>query len=132
MELNKTEVVNFKGQHAMIDICNFYGDENVLGQFVFNLMVKAIERTTMKIVHRNLSILNEDTPPGFSGFLSLDSSHISVHSYTGEDIALAAFDCFTCGQTNPLEVLEYIYDEMLKEFPNIKCTYSLNHKRFQF
>lgn len=122
---------NHRGSHAMIDICNFYGEENKLGNLVFDLMINAIERTTMKIVHKHLEILNKDTPPGFSAILSLDSSHISAHAYTSKDIALIAFDCFTCGQTNPLEVLQYIYNELNKEFPNIKCTYEFNHKRFR-
>lgn len=124
--------LNHRGSHAMIDICNFYGDEVKLGNFVFELMIKAIERTTMKIVHKHLEILNKDTPPGFSAILSLDSSHISAHSYTTEDIGLIAFDCFTCGTTNPLEVLKYIYNELKNEFPEIECTYEFNHKRFQY
>jgi S-adenosylmethionine decarboxylase len=123
---------NYRGSHAMMDICNFHGEETKLGIFVYNLMIKAIERTTMKIVHKHLEILNKDTPPGFSAILSLDSSHISAHSYSSKDIALIAFDCFTCGQTNPLEVLQYIYHELKKDFPDIKCTYEFNHKRFRY
>jgi S-adenosylmethionine decarboxylase len=123
---------NHRGSHAMIDICNFYGDENKLGNLVFDLMIEAIEQTTMKIVHKHLEILNKDTPPGFSAILSLDSSHISAHAYTSKDIALTAFDCFTCGKTNPLEVLQYIYNELNKQFPDIKCTYEFNHKRFRY
>ena len=69
---------NHRGSHAMIDICNFYGDENKLGNLVFDLMIEAIERTTMKIVHKHLEILNKDTPPGFSAILSLDRSYFST------------------------------------------------------
>ena len=131
---NDETIDNFKhrGSHAMIDICNFYGDETILGNFVFDIMIKAIERTTMKIVHKHLEILNKDTPPGYTAVLNLDSSHCTVHAYTSKDIGLTAFDCFTCGQTNPLEVLKYIYDELLKKFPDIKCTYMFNHKRFRY
>ena len=129
---SETENFNHRGSHAMMDICNFYGDETKLGNIVFDLMISAIKRTSMKIVHKHLEILNTDTPPGFTAFLSLDSSHISAHSYTSNDIALIAFDCFTCGKTNPLEVLQYIYIELNKDFPDIKCSYEFNHKRFRY
>lgn len=131
-DVSNENTLKYKGSHAMMDICNFYGDEYKLGHFVFNLMIEAINRTTMKIVHKHLEFLNEDTPPGFSGILSLDSSHISAHSYTSKDVGLIAFDCFTCGQTNPLEVLQYIYNKLVLEFPDIECKYMYNHKRFRY
>ena len=89
----------------------------------------------MKIVHKHLEILNKDTPPGFtSGILMLDSSHFTSHSYT--DLGIIAMDIFTCSNaihtTNVLEVMEYVKDELLKEFPEIKCTYLQNHKRFRY
>lgn len=119
-----------KGNHVFADFINFYGNENLLGDYVYNLMIEAIERTPMKIMHKHLEILNKDTPPGFSAFLCLDSSHISAHSYT--DIGLLAIDIFTCGSTNTMDVMNYIKDNLSNKFPLIKCTYIDNHKRFNY
>ena len=124
--------VRYKGNHVFADFTGFHGDEHVLGKFVYELMIRAIERTNMKIVHKHLEILNVDTPPGFTAFLQLDSSHISSHSYTEKSQGLLALDCFTCGPTDTLSVMNYIKDELIKEFPEIKCTYLQNHKRFNF
>jgi S-adenosylmethionine decarboxylase len=124
--------LSHRGQHVLADFIGVYGNETRVGNFVFNLMVEAIERTTMKIVHKNLEILNKDTPPGFTSFLSLDSSHISSHGYTANESGLLAIDCFTCGDTNPMEVVEYIKDGLLKEFPDMVCIYMKNHKRFHY
>jgi S-adenosylmethionine decarboxylase len=123
---------NHKGNHVFADFTGFYGDENELGKFVFELMIRAIEKTDMKIVHRHLEILNDDTPPGFTSILLLDTSHITAHSYTGNDQGLLAFDCFTCGVTDTVKMMNYIKDELLKEYPEIKCTYLQKHKRFNF
>lgn len=121
---------NYKGQHVLADFKGIYGDENKIGTVVFELMIRAIKRTSMKIVHKHLEILNKDTPPGFTSFLLLDSSHFSVHSYTEE--GLMSSDIYTCGPTDTFEVMEYFKNELAKEFPDMKCTYMENHKRFRY
>lgn len=125
-----TDDFNYKGQHVLADFKGIYGDENIIGAVVFEIMIRAIERTTMKIVHKHLKILNKDTPPGFTSFLLLDSSHFSVHAYTEE--GLMSSDIYTCGPTNTFEVMEYFKNELEKEFPDMECTYMENHKRFRY
>lgn len=122
-----------KGQHCLVDFTGVFGDQTKIGNFVFNLMIKAIERTSMKIIHKHLEILSVDTPPGFtSGILLLDSSHFTSHCYS--DLGIIAMDIFTCsngdGDVDVLEIMTFVKDEMIKEFPKIKCTYMKNHKRF--
>jgi S-adenosylmethionine/arginine decarboxylase-like enzyme len=130
MEIPKNKDFNYKGSHVLADFTGVTGDENKIGKHVFNLMIKAIERTTMKIVHKHLQILNQDTPPGFCAFLLLDSSHFSSHSYTIE--GLMSCDIYTCGPTDPFEVMTYFKEELMKEFPDMKCTYMNDHKRFRY
>ena len=127
---NEENKFNYKGSHVLADFTGIYGDEYEIGEKVFKLMIKVIDsKTCMKIVHKHLEILNEDTPPGFTSMLLLDSSHFSAHSYTEE--GLLSCDIYTCGITNPVEVMEYFQEELLKEFSDMKCTYMNNHKRFQ-
>jgi S-adenosylmethionine decarboxylase len=121
---------NHKGSHVLCDFIDFKGNEYVLGNFLFDLMIKAINRTTMTIVHKHLEILNKNTPAGFTSVLLLDSSHFTSHCYS--ELGLLSLDIFTCGPTNVLEVMEYVRDELIKKFPEIKCTYLKLHKRFRY
>ena len=119
----------YEGSHILVDYNGIAGDENEIGKFIFDLMIETIEQTTMKIVHKQLSILNVDTPPGFTAILLLDSSHFSCHSYS--DTGLLAIDLFTCGPTNTFTTIEYFTKRLFEKFPNAKCTYKENHKRFR-
>jgi S-adenosylmethionine decarboxylase len=121
---------NFKGNHILVDYIGLYGDEKELGEFIFNLMIQCIENTKMKIVHRQLVILNGDTQPGFTSVLLLDESHMTSHCYSDE--GNLAVDIFTCGQTDTFKVIENFNHELLKKYPDVKITYQENHKRFYF
>jgi len=121
---------NHKGNHIFLDFINFHGNEYELGNKVFDIMIKAIESTNMKIVHKHLEILNGDTPSGFTSVILLDESHATSHCYS--DDGLLAIDLFTCGKTDTLKVMETIKENLFKEFPNLKCTYFQNHRRFNF
>lgn len=103
-------------------------DYITLAQSIFEIMEKSILRTNMKIVHKKLCIL--DTPPGFTSIILIDESHISSHCYS--DKGWLAIDVFTCGNTNPQEVMEYIILNIKEIYPSLKCTYIKNHKRFHY
>jgi S-adenosylmethionine decarboxylase len=120
----------YKGTHVLCDFINFFGDEYVLGEKIFSIMIEGVNTTNMKIVHQKLSILNENTPAGFTGVLLLDESHFTCHSYTSS--GLLALDLFTCGNTDTNSVMEYVKNRLLKEFPDIKCTYLKGHNRFNY
>jgi S-adenosylmethionine decarboxylase len=119
-----------KGTHIFADYSGIYGDEVEVGNFIFETMIKAIETTNMKIVHKKLCILNGDTPPGFTSILLLDESHFSVHSYT--ELGLLCADIFTCGGTNTMEIMKYFNEEMSVKFPGFKCLNLEKHKRFRY
>ena len=118
-----------KGKHIFADFIGIKGDEKDIGNFVFNLMIESIENnTTMKIVHKQLCILNGDTPPGFTSVLLLDESHFTSHCYS--DQGLLAIDLFTCGKTDTTKVIEYFIDKIKEKYPNVVCTYRKEHERF--
>ena len=120
------------GNHVFADYINFYGDENELGTYIFNLMIQAIEKTSMKIVHKKLCILKEEdnTPPGFTSVLLLDESHFTSHCYSQK--GLLCFDIFTCGGTDTMKIMDEVNDILINKFSDIKCTYLQNHKRFNY
>ena len=73
-----------------------------------------------------------DSPPGFTAVVLLDESHCSAHSYA--DLGLIALDIFTCGDTEPREVLRYLREELdlgdvsLREVPRfpLACPHVLS------
>ena len=49
-----------------------------------------------------------DSPDGFTAAVLLDESHCTAHSYA--DHGMIAIDIFTCGRTDPRNVLRYLRD----------------------
>ena len=103
--------------------------DHVFGDFVFETMKKAIQQTKMTIVHSKLCILGEgDSPAGYCLVHLIDESHSTAHCYS--DRGWLAIDVFTCGETNPVPIMEYTIKELTNKYPSLKCTYSQNHHRF--
>ncbi len=131
---------NNKGTHIFADYKGLIGEENEIGKFVFELMQEAITNaSSMKIVHKNLVILNKetqgvDTPPGFtSGILLLDSSHFTCHCYSNkEDGGLLALDIFTCGLDDTSKIIQYFENKIIEKYPNVKQNMVKTYKRFEF
>jgi S-adenosylmethionine/arginine decarboxylase-like enzyme len=134
------EEKNFKGTHIFADYKGLTGDETEIGNFIFNLMQDAIiNASTMKIVHKNLVILNKDTqgvdtPPGFtSGILLLDSSHFTCHCYANkEDGGLLALDIFTCGSDDTSKIIQYFENKIIEKYPSVKQNMVKTCKRFEY
>jgi S-adenosylmethionine/arginine decarboxylase-like enzyme len=107
-------------------------DDIVLGNIVFKIMQDSLLDTSMTVVHKKLCILgkNLESEPGFTSVLLIDESHITSHCYS--DRGLLAIDVFTCGNTDPISVMNYIESQLLLVYPSLKCTYKKNHKRFHF
>lgn len=119
------------GKHIIGDYTNFYGDEYLFGNFVFNTMIESIEKNTkMKILHKKLEILNEDTPSGFTCILLLDESHFSAHAYTGSDKGMLAIDLFTCGDSKINAVIDYFNTKLFEFHPEVKLKFMDKIPRF--
>ncbi len=129
----------YKGNHIFADYKGLVGDEVEIGEFVYAIMQDAIIKTSsMKIVHKNLVILNEETqgsytPPGFSGILQLDSSHFSAHSYTEEkEMGLLCVDIFTCSCNQTEKIIDYFEEKLKEKYPKVERVCIQEHKRFLY
>jgi S-adenosylmethionine/arginine decarboxylase-like enzyme len=116
-----------------MDIGGFTVDKFVGGQEVFRLMKECIKLSSCTIVHSKLVILGKDdhtlkefapeggirdTPNGFTSVVLIDESHVTCHCYS--DKGMLAIDIFTCGNTtNPDVLINYLYAELKKLFPDI-------------
>jgi S-adenosylmethionine decarboxylase len=69
-------------------------------------MAAAAEKVGANVVSAVRYKFGQDSPPGFTAIVMLDESHCSAHTYA--DLGLIAMDIFTCGSTNPAEILREI------------------------
>ena len=132
MNLSILPSVNHKGKHVFLDFINFYVEDDLKEccQYIFEVMKDSLKLTTMKNMHSKMIMLDTDTEEGFTSVILLDESHITCHSYT--KLGLLALDVFTCGETNPEIVSNYIRKELEIKYPDILCTNSKTHERFVY
>lgn len=99
-----------KGRHLLIDCRNVARDVCLNDKLVMETMARAAERAGANVVSSIRYKFGQDSPPGFTAVVMLDESHCSAHTYA--DLGLIAMDVFTCGQTDPAEVLRLIREEI--------------------
>jgi S-adenosylmethionine decarboxylase len=73
-------------------------------------MARSAERAGANVISQVRYKFGHDSPPGFAAVIMLDESHCSCHTYA--DLGLIAMDVFTCGNTEPRDVLRYIREEL--------------------
>ncbi len=99
-----------KGTHLLIDCSNVAREVCLDDKLVLNAMARAAERAGATVVSQIRYKFGQDSPPGFTAVVMLDESHCSAHTYA--DLGLIAMDVFTCGNTEPRDVLRYIREEV--------------------
>jgi S-adenosylmethionine decarboxylase len=95
-----------KGNHLLIDCRNVARELCANDKLVLETMAQAAEQAGANVISAIRYKFGQDSPPGFTAIVMLDESHCSAHSYA--DLGLIAMDIFTCGKTDPREVLRLI------------------------
>ena len=98
-----------KGCHLLIDCRNVAREVCLDDAAMLKALASAAERAGATVISQVRYRFGELSPPGFTAIVMLDESHCSAHSYAND--GLIALDIFTCGQTNPRTVLEYLREE---------------------
>ena len=113
-----------RGKHLLID-CRDVSRETCLNdKLMLNAMARAAEKAGATVVSQIRYKFGQDSPPGFTAVVMLDESHVSAHTYA--DLGLIALDVFTCGSTEPKDVLRYIQEEV--DLGEVNCR---EEQRFQ-
>lgn len=99
-----------KGKHLLIDCRNVPRDVCLDDRRMLATLAVAAERAGATVISQVRYLFGSDSPPGFTAVVVLDESHCSVHTYA--DAGLMAFDIFTCGTTDPRDILKYIQAEV--------------------
>jgi S-adenosylmethionine decarboxylase len=73
-------------------------------------MARSSKRAGANVISQIRYQFGHNSPPGFTAVVVLDESHCSAHTYA--DLGLIALDVFTCGKTEPQDVLAYIREEI--------------------
>jgi S-adenosylmethionine decarboxylase len=95
-----------KGKHLLIDCANVSAALCLDDRRVLRAMADAAERAGATVISQVRYRFEAGSPPGFTAVVLLDESHCSAHTYA--DLGLMALDIFTCGDTEPREVLRHL------------------------
>ena len=99
-----------KGKHLLIDCRNVARNLCLDDRLFLNVLARSAERAGATVISQTRYKFGQDSPPGFAALVMLDESHCSAHTYA--DLGLVAMDIFTCGHTNPKELLRYVQEEI--------------------
>jgi S-adenosylmethionine decarboxylase len=99
-----------RGHHLLVDCRNVAQELCLSDKLIMDVMARAAERAGANVVSQIRYKFGSDSAPGFTAVVMLDESHCSAHTYA--DLGLIAMDIFTCGKTDPNQVLEYIREEV--------------------
>lgn len=99
-----------KGKHLLIDCRNVPRETCLNDSGVLAAMARAATRAGANVISQVRYRFGQDSPPGFTAVVLLDESHCSAHTYA--DLGLVALDLFTCGNTDPFDVLRYLQDDL--------------------
>lgn len=99
-----------KGRHLIVD-CTAVDRQTLLNDKLFlETMAEAATRAGSTVISQIRYKFGSDSAPGFTAIVMLDESHVSAHAYS--DLGLLAMDVFTCGNTDPEQVLAYIRERI--------------------
>lgn len=92
-----------KGSHLLIDCRNAPREVCLDDGGMLDAMAVAARQAGATVISQSRYHFGHDSAAGFTAVVLLDESHCSAHSYADE--GMLAIDIFTCGETDPNEVL---------------------------
>ncbi|HBO42934.1 MAG TPA: hypothetical protein DD670_03170 [Planctomycetaceae bacterium] len=99
-----------KGSHLLIDCRDVPQHVCLDDARMLDVMARAAKKAGSTVVSQIRYHFGHNSPPGFAAVIMLDESHCSAHCYA--DTRQIALDVFTCGTTEPRDVLQYILEEV--------------------
>lgn len=80
--------------------------ENISEEQISNLLTEIPRKIDMKILFGPFVVRGEVCNPGWTGFVIIDKSHISIHSF--EKSKIISIDVYSCQNFNPELVITYL------------------------
>ena len=117
------------GQHIFLDYNGFFPKDHQDGNWVLQLLQQVVSRSNAKEVHAHVELFDGITsPPGFAAVVLLDESHLTAHCYS--ELGWLAIDAFTCGGTDPSEMITDLKEVLYSEIPNLVLMQEQKVNRF--
>jgi len=89
-------------------------------EWVLSIMRAAVAASPATEVHAHVVPFDGSTsPPGFAAVVLIDESHVTAHHYA--DRGMLALDCFTCGDTDPGQIADFIHQGLMEGAPNLNA-----------
>lgn len=99
-----------KGTHLLVDCSEVSRDVCLNDGLVLAAMAAGAAKAGATVLSQIRYHFGHNSPPGFTAAILLDESHCTAHSYADE--GMIALDIFTCGTTDPHDVLRYIREQV--------------------
>ena len=110
-----------KGQHLLID-CHHVPRELCLNdQLLLETLAQAAKRCGATVISQIRYQFGNNSPAGCTAIVMLDESHCSVHTYA--DLGMLAMDVFTCGDTDPAAIWEFVRDTLSIEQATLRTVH---------
>ena len=117
------------GTHILADYTGFFPELADASKWILALMEQVIDDSSANRVHSHVEVFDGTTsPPGFAAVVLLDESHLTAHCYS--DKGWLSIDCFTCGSTNPKQIVDSMHNALVKMSPSIKLEKRKSETRF--
>ena len=109
-----------RGAHVFMDYTDAFFEVNDPHEWVLSIMRAAVAQSSATEVHSHaVSFDGSTSPPGFAAVVLIDESHITAHHYA--DRGMLALDCFTCGDTDPDQIADFIHRALVEGAPNLNA-----------
>ncbi|MGB1955437.1 MAG: S-adenosylmethionine decarboxylase family protein, partial [Candidatus Poseidoniaceae archaeon] len=117
------------GQHIFLDYNGFFPSKGQNENWFLQKLQQVVERSTAREVHAHIEAFDGiKSPPGFAAVVLLDESHLTAHCYS--ELGWLAIDAFTCGGTDPNDMIADLKAVLEKEMPSLVLMQEQKVSRF--
>ncbi len=97
-----------RGRHILVDCTSVPREVCLDDKRVLKAMAEGAEKAGATVISQVRYHFGHDSAPGFTAAVLLDESHCTAHSYA--ELGLMALDMFTCGTTDPRDILAHMME----------------------
>lgn len=114
------------GKHIFLDFTGYEPQVESDGQWMLDVLEQAVEQSDARNVHSHaVQFDGSVSPVGFAAVVLLDESHVTAHCYSEK--GWLAIDCFTCGDSDPAVIADFIQHHLEATMPHL----TLNRRTVQ-
>lgn len=106
------------GKHIFLDFTGYEPQVENDGEWMLDVLELAVEQSDARNVHAHAAQFDGSVSPvGFAAVVLLDESHVSAHCYSEK--GWLAIDCFTCGNSDPAVIADFIQSHLEATMPHL-------------